>query len=80
MYIPYNQEEKIIIGFDGMDGTWQVKQASVGLINYPLQFQLSEMQAQNDIAYVSHPALIELLIKANDFFSIPPSILPTVQQ
>ncbi|KAH7175308.1 glycoside hydrolase family 65 protein [Dactylonectria macrodidyma] len=53
MYIPYNQEEKIIIEFDGMDGTWQVKQASVGLINYPLQFQLSEEQARNDVAYYS---------------------------
>ncbi|KAH8906678.1 glycoside hydrolase family 65 protein [Coniochaeta sp. PMI_546] len=53
MYIPYNKEEEIIIEFDGMDGTWEVKQASVGLINYPLGFQLSEKQARNDVAYYS---------------------------
>lgn len=52
MYIPYDEKEKIIIEFSGMDGTWRVKQASVGLINYPLQFQLSDTQARNDIAYV----------------------------
>ncbi|KAH8898477.1 glycoside hydrolase family 65 protein [Thozetella sp. PMI_491] len=53
MYIPFNQEDQIIIEFDGMDGTWEVKQASVGLINYPLGFQLSETQARNDVAYYS---------------------------
>ncbi|KAI5459611.1 glycoside hydrolase family 65 protein [Mariannaea sp. PMI_226] len=53
MYIPYNKKDKIIIEFDGMDGTWQVKQASVGLINYPLQFKLSDTQARNDVAYYS---------------------------
>ncbi|OIW27858.1 glycoside hydrolase family 65 protein [Coniochaeta ligniaria NRRL 30616] len=53
MYIPYSQDEEIIIEFDGMDGTWEVKQASVGLINYPLEFQLSETQARNDVAYYS---------------------------
>ncbi|KAL7898809.1 glycoside hydrolase family 65 protein [Trichoderma sp. SZMC 28014] len=53
MYIPYEEKEKIIIEFSGMDGTWRVKQASVGLINYPLQFQLSDTQARNDVAYYS---------------------------
>lgn len=57
MYIPYEEEEKIIVEFSGMDGTWRVKQASVGLINYPLQFQLSDTQARNDVAYVSAPSL-----------------------
>jgi trehalose/maltose hydrolase-like predicted phosphorylase len=57
IYIPYDEEAKIIIEFSGMDGTWRVKQASVGLINYPLQFQLSNTQARNDIAYVSVPGL-----------------------
>ncbi|KAB5585706.1 glycoside hydrolase family 65 protein [Coniochaeta sp. 2T2.1] len=53
MDIPYDKNEEIIIEFDGMDGTWEVKQASVGLINYPLEFQLSEAQARNDVAYYS---------------------------
>ncbi|KAL6852094.1 carbohydrate-binding module family 32 protein [Trichoderma novae-zelandiae] len=53
MYIPYDEKEKIIIEFDGMDGAWMTKQASTGLIHYPLQFQLSEEQARNDIAYYS---------------------------
>lgn len=57
MYIPYEEKEKIIVEFSGMDGTWRVKQASVGLINYPLQFQLSDTQARNDVAYVSAPGL-----------------------
>ncbi|KAJ9133783.1 Glycoside hydrolase family 65 protein [Coniochaeta hoffmannii] len=53
MYIPYSKDGKIIIEFDGMDGTWEVKQASVGLINYPLEFQLSDTQSRNDVAYYS---------------------------
>ncbi|UKZ52828.1 hypothetical protein TrVGV298_006615 [Trichoderma virens] len=53
MYIPYNEMEKIIIEFDGMDGTWMTKQASTGLIHYPLQFQFSDTQARNDVAYYS---------------------------
>lgn len=52
MYIPYNEKEKIILEFDGMDGTWMTKQASTGLINYPLQFQFSEEQARKDVEYV----------------------------
>ena len=52
MYIPYNEKDQIIIEFGGMDGTWRVKQASVGLINYPLDFRLSDAQARNDVAYV----------------------------
>ena len=52
MYIPYNEDDKIIIEFDGMDGNWQIKQASVGLINYPLGYRISEDQARNDVNYV----------------------------
>ena len=59
MYIPYSKDEGIIKEFDGMDGSWEVKQASVGLINYPLEFQLSETQARNDVAYVGHPLLTQ---------------------
>jgi hypothetical protein len=46
MYIPYSEQEDIILGFDGMDGAWQVKQ------DYTLEFQLSDAQARKDVAYV----------------------------
>lgn len=67
MYIPYDEKEKIIIEFSGMDGTWRVKQASVGLINYPLQFQLSDAQARNDVAYVgaTYPYFCIILEETN---------------
>lgn len=35
-----------------MQGDWKVKQASVALINYPLEYRISETQAKNDLAYV----------------------------
>lgn len=53
--IPFNEKEQMIIGFDGMDGTWTVKQASVTLITYPLGWNMNERQAQNDMTYVSGP-------------------------
>ncbi|KAH0489787.1 hypothetical protein TgHK011_001285 [Trichoderma gracile] len=53
IYIPYNEKEKIILEFEGMDGTWITKQASTGLIHYPLQFQFSEEQARKDVEYYS---------------------------
>jgi trehalose/maltose hydrolase-like predicted phosphorylase len=50
--IPYNEKEDIIIEYDGMDGLVQVKQASVALINYPLGWNINEMQARNDVEFV----------------------------
>jgi hypothetical protein len=35
-----------------MDGLVQVKQASVALINYPLGWNINEIQARNDIEFV----------------------------
>lgn len=90
MYIPYSQDEEIIIEFDGMDGTWEVKQAGVGLINYPLEFQLSETQARNDVAYVRHPSVLlysdnysvtrHTNVLESFLYSTPPSTQPTAQQ
>ncbi|RFU81709.1 carbohydrate-binding module family 32 [Trichoderma arundinaceum] len=37
MYIPYNEKEKIVVEFSGMDGLWR----------------LSDTQARNDVAYYS---------------------------
>ncbi|KAL7940181.1 glycoside hydrolase family 65 protein [Trichoderma barbatum] len=53
IYIPYDEKANVIIEFEGMDGTWMTKQASTGLIHYPLQFQFSDTQARNDVAYYS---------------------------
>lgn len=62
MYIPYDEKENIIVEFSGMDGAWHVKQASVGLINYPLQFRLSDTQARNDVAYVGEPIHVRKML------------------
>ncbi|KAH8815399.1 putative maltose phosphorylase [Xylogone sp. PMI_703] len=49
--IPYDDQENVIIEYDGMDGLVYIKQASVALINYPLGWRMSEKQAQNDLAF-----------------------------
>jgi hypothetical protein len=54
MKIPYNQNENILMEYDGMDGLVHVKQASVALINYPLGWNMNDRQAQNDLAFVSY--------------------------
>jgi hypothetical protein len=40
-----------------MQGDWKVKQASVALMNYPLEYQISEEHARNDMAYVGNSNL-----------------------
>lgn len=37
-----------------MPGDWTIKQASAVLINYPLDYQMSESQARNDLALVRY--------------------------
>ncbi|GAM42167.1 acid trehalase [Talaromyces pinophilus] len=51
--IPIDHNNNITLGFDGMQGDWKVKQASVALMNYPLEYQISEEHARNDMAYYS---------------------------
>ncbi|KAL1994699.1 hypothetical protein VTN49DRAFT_2169 [Thermomyces lanuginosus] len=43
----------ITLKFDGMQGDWAVKQASVVLMNYPLGYRVSEEHALNDMEYYS---------------------------
>lgn len=44
----------ITLKFDGMQGDWAVKQASVVLMNYPLGYRVSEEHALNDMEYVCY--------------------------
>jgi trehalose/maltose hydrolase-like predicted phosphorylase len=50
--IPTNPKNKITLEFDDMPGDWKVKQASVALMNYPLEYRISEDWARNDLDYV----------------------------
>lgn len=60
--IPYDDKEKIILEYDGMDGTVIIKQASVALLSYPLGWKIEDGQALNDLAFVSNmlPQLIQI--------------------
>uniref|UniRef100_A0A0B7K532 alpha,alpha-trehalase n=1 Tax=Bionectria ochroleuca TaxID=29856 RepID=A0A0B7K532_BIOOC len=49
--IPYDDKEKIILEYDGMDGTVIIKQASVALLSYPLGWKIEDGQALNDLAF-----------------------------
>ncbi|VUC29886.1 unnamed protein product [Clonostachys rosea] len=49
--IPYDDKEKIIHEYDGMDGTVVIKQASVALLSYPLGWKINDEQALNDLAF-----------------------------
>ena len=51
--IPYDEQENMIMEYDGMDRSVRIKQASVTLINYPIGWNINERQAQNDMAFVS---------------------------
>ncbi|KAI5778880.1 glycosyl hydrolase family 65 central catalytic domain-containing protein [Geopyxis carbonaria] len=51
MFIPFNTDAGIIPEYAGMNGSVQIKQADVVLINYPLEFRLNETQASNDLDF-----------------------------
>ncbi|KAI5843591.1 glycosyl hydrolase family 65 central catalytic domain-containing protein [Tricharina praecox] len=51
MFIPYNTEAQIIPEYAQMNGSVEIKQADVVLINYPLEFRLNESQALNDLDF-----------------------------
>jgi hypothetical protein len=53
--IPTNPKSKLTLEFDDMPGDWKVKQASVALMNYPLEYRISEDWARNDLDYVCFP-------------------------
>jgi len=51
MFIPYNTNAGIIPEYAQMNGSVEIKQADVVLINYPLEFRLNESQALNDLDF-----------------------------
>ncbi|KAL7271364.1 alpha,alpha-trehalase ath1 [Rhizina undulata] len=51
MFIPYNSQAGLIPEFANMNGSVQIKQADVVLINYPLEFRLNESQALHDLDF-----------------------------
>lgn len=53
MFIPYNTNASIIPEYGTMNGSVEIKQADVVLINYPLEFRLNESQALNDLDFYS---------------------------
>lgn len=55
IFIPYNQHASIIPEYGSMNGSVEIKQADVVLINYPLEFRLNESQALNDLDFVRFP-------------------------
>ncbi len=50
--IPRSEHDNLTLEYEGMDGTIQIKQASVILINYPLGWNMNERQARNDLTFV----------------------------
>ena len=51
MFIPYNTDADIIPEYAQMNGSVQIKQGDVVLINYPLEFRLNESQALHDLDF-----------------------------
>ncbi|KAF8246310.1 hypothetical protein K440DRAFT_553753 [Wilcoxina mikolae CBS 423.85] len=51
MFIPYNTNAGIVPEYANMNGSVEIKQADVVLINYPLEFRLNESQALNDLDF-----------------------------
>jgi trehalose/maltose hydrolase-like predicted phosphorylase len=51
MFIPYNTAAGIIPEYAQMNGSVEIKQADVVLINYPLEFRLNGTQALNDLDF-----------------------------
>jgi hypothetical protein len=63
--IPYEEEENIILEYDGMDGLVHIKQASVALINYPIGWNMNDRQTQNDMVFVSYNSRNTILNTCN---------------
>lgn len=55
IFIPYNTNASIIPEYGTMNGSVEIKQADVVLINYPLEFRFNESQALSDLDFVSPP-------------------------
>lgn len=53
MAVPYDTDANIVIEFQGMNGSVEIKQADVVLMNYPLEWKYNESQALGDMNFVS---------------------------
>lgn len=51
IFIPFNADAGIVPEYARMNGSVEIKQADVVLLNYPLEFRLSEAQALNDLDF-----------------------------
>lgn len=55
--VPYNFSANIVLEYQGMNGSVQIKQADVVLLNYPLEWRYNESQALSDMNFVRLPLL-----------------------
>lgn len=55
MAVPYDHEANIVVEFLGMNGSVEIKQADVVLMNYPLEWRFNESQAISDMNFVRLP-------------------------
>lgn len=53
MAVPYDPSANIVVEFQGMNGSVEIKQADVVLMNYPLEWRYNESQALGDMNFVS---------------------------
>ncbi|KAF8473190.1 glycosyl hydrolase family 65 central catalytic domain-containing protein [Kalaharituber pfeilii] len=51
MAVPYDYEANIVVEFQGMNGSVEIKQADVVLLNYPLEWRYNESQALGDMNF-----------------------------
>lgn len=51
MFIPYNSNAGIVTEFSNMNGSVQIKQADVVLLNYPLEYRFNATQALGDLDF-----------------------------
>jgi len=52
MAVPYNADANIVVEFQGMNGSVEIKQVDVVLLNYPLEWRYNESQALGDMNFV----------------------------
>lgn len=55
--VPYNLSANIVLEYQGMNGSVEIKQADVVLLNYPLEWRYNESQALSDMSFVRPPLL-----------------------
>lgn len=57
MAVLYDSNANIVVEFQGMNGSVEIKQADVVLMNYPLEWKYNESQALGDMNFVSNHSL-----------------------